>query len=91
MRTKPTNTTYCENCMCYVPEDVACADAECPIEGHETIGEQDLSPLDFRQEQSLTETNPEDWMEFSDTEELSLLEELRREQSVQDEDPYCGC
>ncbi len=95
MRTKPTDTAYCESCACYVPQDVHCADAECPIEGSITEDEGDEGPLDFRQYEGLRETDPEDIDEvhIAPDEEESLLREIYRSHGGHDndEDSYSGC
>lgn len=89
-----TETKYCDNCMCYVPEDVACADPECPIEGATgTDADEDASPLDFSQIQSMREVEPDDMDSLYDIDEESSLRDMLhgRSADADEEDPYCGC
>jgi hypothetical protein len=86
---KTTNTRYCENCMCYVPEDVDCADSECPLEGSHMLTGEDVLPIDFTPDEG-REYEPEHWAELQDEEDNgSLLREIYR--SRDEEDPCNGC
>lgn len=81
---EPKNTEYCENCMCYVPEGVACADEECPVEGAINPSEDEPVPLDFKQLEDMRDEEFDPYSVQDDA--VTVLVER-----VPIEDDYQGC